>query len=165
MEPRGRPLVLDTSALLTGKPLPVTGREVVAPEGVREEVARGGPEGRALDYLEGAGLRYAAPTAAARARVAAAAKESGDAMRVSRVDVDVLALALDVSGEILSDDYSIQNLARKLGIPYVAVGARGITAELKWAYRCVGCRREFPEPRAECPVCGSAVKAGRPRRA
>lgn len=158
------PLVLDTSAILSGRPLPLDGRLILAPGKLASEIQAGGPTGRALAYLEGRGLEYRDPSPAAVARVREAAGKSGDAARLSPTDVDVLALALDVAGEVLTDDYSIQNVAAILGVKATPILTRGITEVRTWAYRCRGCRREFDAPQKECPVCGSEVRTGRPVR-
>jgi len=61
------------------------------------------------------------------------------------------------------DDYSIQNVATRLGVPYERVLERGIVEVVRWRYRCTGCGRFFDEPIKECPVCGSRVKTTRAR--
>lgn len=97
-------------------------------------------------------------------KVKEAARRSGDLGRLSPVDITVLALAVDVGGTVLTDDYSIQNTARIMGIPYRAVGQNGIKKVEKWNYRCIGCGKWFKEKSEECPICGSPMRAHRKRR-
>lgn len=151
-------LVLDSSALFSMEQLPE--EEFCCPPGVVSELAR--YKDRRLD-LWGDMLRVSECTASSMKKVAEAAAKSGDAGRLSPVDMSVLALALDVSGTILSDDYSIQNVARIMGIPFTPVGQNGIRKVEKWNYQCVGCRKWYKEKSEECPVCGSAMKACRKR--
>ena len=77
------------------------------------------------------------------------------------VDMTVLALALDVDGTIWSDDYSIQNVARIMGIGFRPVGMNGIQKVVKWNYQCIGCKKWYKEKMAECPICGSQMRACR----
>ena len=63
----------------------------------------------------------------------------------------------------LTDDYSIQNTARIMGIPCRGVGQAGIKKVEKWNYQCTGCHKWFKERQDECPVCGSPMRAHRKR--
>lgn len=96
-------------------------------------------------------------------KVKAAASKSGDAGRLSPVDLTVLALAVDVDGEIWSDDYSIQNVASIMGIAFKPVGMKGIEKVVKWNYQCIGCHKWYKEKMPDCPICGSPMKACRKR--
>ena len=70
-------------------------------------------------------------------------------------------VALDLGLPILTDDYSIQNLAEHMGIEHIAVGERGITRKVHWTYRCKGCGKYFDDKVEVCPICGSAVRSAR----
>jgi UPF0271 protein len=83
--------------------------------------------------------------------------------------MQLLALALELKTEgytpqIVTDDYSIQNLAAYLGIVYRPVGMKGIKRVLKWKYKCIGCGRIFDEKIKECPICGSSLRSVRSRK-
>jgi UPF0271 protein len=82
----------------------------------------------------------------------------GEEGRLSAADVDVLAVALAVGGEVATDDYTVQNLAKRLGIPVRPVAQAGIASEYRFVPRCTGCRRMLDAPTDECPVCGSPVR-------
>ena len=66
-----------------------------------------------------------------------------------------------LNGTVLTDDYSIQNTAKIMGIPYRAVGQTGIKKVEKWNYRCNGCGKWFKEKSEECPICGSSMRSYR----
>lgn len=149
-------LILDSSALFAMEQLP--DGESACPPGVIDELRR--YKDRRLD-LWGDLLRVSDCTEASCAKVREFAKKSGDLGRLSPVDISVLALAIDLNGTILSDDYSIQNVARIIGIPCNAVGTEGITKVKKWNYKCIGCGKWFKEKEDECPICGSPMKACR----
>jgi len=151
-------LILDSSALFSMEQLPE--EEHLCPPGVVDELRR--YDDRRLE-LWGDLLKTSDCTKGSVDKVSATAEKSGDIGRLSPVDITVLALGLDTGGTILSDDYSIQNVAKLMGIPFRSVGTKGITKVEKWNYQCIGCRKWFKEKTSECPICGSGMKACRKR--
>lgn len=151
-------LILDSSALFAMENLPE--EDSLCPPGVVEELRRY-KDGR-LD-LWGDLLRVSDCTKTSEEKVKAAAKKSGDLGRLSPVDISVIALALDVGGTVLSDDYSIENVCAIMKIEYRPVGTSGIKRIEKWNYRCLGCGKWFKEKMDDCPVCGSGMRAHRKR--
>lgn len=149
-------LVLDSSALFSMEQLPE--EESCCPPGVIRELTK--YKDHRLD-LWGDLLRVSDCTGESMDKVTEAAKKSGDLGRLSPVDMTVLALAIDVNGTVLTDDYSIQNVARIMGIPCRAVGQSGIKKVEKWNYQCIGCRKWYKEKLPECPICGSSMRACR----
>lgn len=149
--------VLDSSALFAMEDLP---EDHVCPEGVVSELRR--YNDKRLDRW-GDILRVSDCSNGSIATVRDAAKKSGDLGRLSDVDITVIALALDVSGTILTDDYSIQNVAKIMGIDYKAVGTEGIKKVEKWNYRCNGCGKWYKEEMKECPICGHSMRSYRKR--
>jgi len=92
-------------------------------------------------------------------------RKTGDINRLSKTDIEVLALALELSSKnlditVVSDDYSIQNLAEKLHLQYVGLSTLGIRYSQDWILLCPACRRRFaPDLRSSsCPVCGTTLK-------
>lgn len=151
--------VLDTSALLTGRQFP---GELVTVPGVLRELARHGMTPQLEAVLE-TQVRVLSPSAATLERIRAESEATGDAHRLSPTDRELLALAMEVQGTLVTDDYSIQNLCRRLGLPYEAVLTPGIQETWEWTYRCTGCGRTWPEWHEECPTCGSPLRTARPR--
>ncbi|MDR0509069.1 MAG: nucleic acid-binding protein [Candidatus Methanoplasma sp.] len=149
-------LILDSSALFSMEGLP--DEEFFCPPGVVDELAK--YDDKRLE-LWGDLLRTSDCTKASVEKVTEIAKKSGDIGRLSPVDITVLALAVDTGGTILTDDYSIQNVSRIMGIPFRPVGMAGIKKVEKWNYRCLGCGKWFKEKADECPICGSGMKACR----
>jgi len=154
--------VLDASALLSGASF--DGELYTTPEAVAE-VRRLGSTTQ-LDAVLATKVRVLTPSKESHEAVEAAARGTGDIARLSPTDQGLLALARGLDATILTDDYSIQNVASRLGIPYERVVERGIREVVVWRYRCMGCGRFFEEPTRECPVCGSKVRTTRadPRR-
>ena len=94
-------------------------------------------------------------------RVSKEAEQTGDSRRLSPTDKELLALALDLGYELLSDDYSIQNLARVLGVPCKGMDQRGIAEVFEWQAKCKGCGKTFPANVRICDICGSETKTRR----
>jgi UPF0271 protein len=148
--------VADASAFIQG--LPFSGSvELFTSPLVEKEV-----EGlKGFDMLKASSVQVRAPSEASLTKVRAGAKRTGDDARLSDADIEVLALTLELGLPIITDDYSIQNLAHHMGIEFITMREKGIKEELHWSYRCIGCRRYFDEKIEECPVCGSEVKSSR----
>lgn len=150
--------ILDTSALFSMQDLP--SGEAYTTAGVIAELNKyADPRVRFWEEL----LKISEPTKASLDKVNKAAESTGDKGRLSPVDIEVLALALDMDGLLLTDDYSIQNLARFIGIKYQGVGMKGIQKIIRWKYRCRGCGRVWDKEYPDCPVCGSPLKTVRSR--
>ena len=148
--------VLDASAILSGKDISSQEKLYTSPL-IVEEVAHGRMR-RHLDYLIEAGLEVLTPSDRAIKKIEKTAAESGDIGRVSSADLEVLALARELEAVLLTDDYSIQNLASILNIKYQGIAQNGITETYKWKFRCKGCGRYYDEMYETCMVCGSDLK-------
>ena len=148
--------VLDATAIRSG--IMISGQhEWFCPPLVMGEV-RKGKTGRNVELLEGISLTVLSPQAESVEKVREAAESTGDIYRLSETDIDVLALALELNAIILTDDYSIQNLARILDIKYQEGAESGIQEIFEWNYKCTGCSRTYENEPPECPVCGSDIK-------
>jgi UPF0271 protein len=133
----------------------VSGNIYTVPEVTRE--LRSSEAEVALQESLKEGLKIESPLKTDVALVTEKAKSTGDYLRLSQADIDLLAKALEVSGILVTDDYSIQNVAARLGIETQQIQQARIKRVLKWRRRCVGCGRLY-ESETICPVCGSDVK-------
>ena len=152
-------LVLDATAIRSGMTISCQHEWFVTPS-VMDELKRG-KTARDLELLSGISLKVIRPTGDNVGKVREAAEVTGDISRLSNTDVDVLALALELRAMILTDDYSIQNLARVLKIEYRPGITTGIKEVFHWGYRCRGCGRTFESKENDCPVCGSEIRVVR----
>ncbi len=152
--------VLDSSALLSGKEF--EGELFIVP-GVQRELRKYGVTPQLAAFLD-TKVRILTPAKEAIIQIQNKAKETGDDRRLSPVDMDLLALASELSATLVTDDYSIENLAKALGIPYEAVMMPPITEEVRWKYRCTGCRKIWPEWHDACPICGAPLRTSRPKK-
>lgn len=89
----------------------------------------------------------------------------GESHALSATDKQVLALGLQLSDDemepvIVSDDYSVQNMADALGLRHRGLATPGIKRRFTWTMYCPGCRREYAEPQPDdvCPICGTELK-------
>jgi len=155
-------LIVDTSSILAGFQFDGTSTYLTTPL-VADEVRRGRKKEELEGLMEREVLAVQAPKLETMDRVTVGAQETGDIDRLSRADIEVLALALETGATVVSDDYSIQNLAKKLGIRCEAFGKAPIREEFRWTYRCRGCGRFYGAPQPDCPVCGSEVVQKRKR--
>ncbi len=151
--------VLDSSAILNNFQ-PKTGDEIVIPSSVAEELKS--HEGREkLETLISLGAVIEKPLQRYGARTKEIAEDVGELGRLSDVDIEVIALALEKKACVVSDDYSIENVCRYAGIDFLPISTEGIKKVFRYRYRCTGCGRYYKRYYEECPVCGSTLRARR----
>ena len=158
--------VLDTSGFLAGlDPFSITEEQYTTPM-VRDEITRNTKLGLKLTVaIESRKIKLKSPQKKFVNLVKQTASISGDANFLSEVDIQVLALAmeLDLHGYtpvIVTDDYSIQNVANKMGIEFTSLATLGIRFQLKWIRYCPACKRKYPAnyKSTTCKVCGTSLK-------
>ena len=141
--------IIDTSAILSGKPINLDNVNMITTPSISEELTLGGRDYRIFQFLQEKGLTIQSASKKSINKIKKTAEETGDKDRLSSADVEILALALDINingnneAVILTDDYSIQNVANTLNIEFLSFSQRGITKKFKWHYRCPGCGKRF----------------------
>ena len=157
--------IIDTSAILSGKPIRFDNVSIVTTPAVSDELSPGGRDFRTFELLKETGLAIHAPSKEAIYRVKKMAQQTGDDSRLSYADIEIVALAIDINKEpdqeaiILTDDYSIQNVASSLQIKFQGFSQKGITKKFKWVSCCPGCKKQFNEITKICPICGTKTKS------
>jgi len=98
-------------------------------------------------------------------KIQEASRKVGDMRYLSEVDLQVLALALELKGKglsplIITDDYSIQNVANKIDVEFASLMTFGIKFRFKWILYCPACFRKYPSDYRFkiCEVCGTELK-------
>jgi UPF0271 protein len=86
-----------------------------------------------------------------------AAKDTGDFPQLSKQDISIIALCIEMNGEIISDDFAISNVAKNLGLKISPIMTQGIKDVGKWIHYCPGCRTNHTNKK-ECPMCGTPLK-------
>jgi len=85
------------------------------------------------------------------------AERSGDIHKLSDTDIKLIAKALELKEEaiLVTDDYSIQNVANLLDIKVDSIIQPSIKKTFKWERICRGCGKSVEEGRTTCDICGS----------
>jgi UPF0271 protein len=157
---------LDTSAFIAGfDPFSVDEEQHSVPM-VRGELASNSlPWVRFNTAIESGRLRVRTPDTRFLSRVKEASKTVGDMRFLSEVDMQVLALALELKTTgrdplIVTDDYSIQNVANQISVNFTSLMTFGIRFKLHWILYCPACHRKYPPDYKlkRCEVCGTQLK-------
>ena len=97
--------------------------------------------------------------------IMAMSKKVGDIKNLSLVDKKVLALALELKNKdlvplIVTDDYSIQNVANKIHIEFNSLMTIGIKYRFNWILYCPACFRKYSYDYEYqvCEICGTKLK-------
>ena len=127
--------IIDTSAVLSGKPINLGDARMITSPGVSNEFKPGGRDYQLFQFLVEKGLIIKSPSKASYKKIDEISRETGDNERLSDVDKEILAVSLDIDTEneviIVTDDYSIQNVANALGIKFESISQRGIKKRFK----------------------------------
>lgn len=147
--------VLDTSAFFLIYSFP--GKMMTVPKVVQEiKDLRG--KGR-LEVLCSSGLVINQPAHESVDTIIQKSLITGDRQVLSDTDIDLLALALEYSGTVYTDDFAIQNCAHHMKILSCPLIQRKAESR-RWKIRCSGCGKyyaEFPSD-MHCEICGALVR-------
>lgn len=157
-------IVLDTSAFIQGYNPGGTNTETFTVPLVRGELKENSKT--RFDNAATSGvLKVITPEEHYLEMVENATMQMGESEELSRTDKHVLALGLQIANEgyepiIISEDYSVQNMAKDLDLDYQGLATPGIKKKIKWEIYCPGCRKTFSKPQPEdiCPICGTKLK-------
>ena len=160
-----RVLILDSSAILGGfKPHLVNEGQFIT-SGVFNEIKSSNAEKNLNLAFEQGKIQVKDPTDQSLDKIQELSQQSGDSFVLSEVDKSILALALDLKKEnktpvILTDDYSMQNVAKMLDLEYDTIIESGIRKKINWKIVCPACRLEYPHSKkqSKCEVCGTPLK-------
>jgi len=86
-----------------------------------------------------------------------AAKNTGDFPQLSKQDISIIALCIELNGEVITDDFAISNVIKNLDLKISPIMTKGIKDVGKWIHYCPGCRTNHKNEK-ECPVCGTPLK-------
>ena len=163
---RKKVMVLDTSAFISGfDPFTIQIAQYTVSE-VRHELSPNSLAWTRFNTaVENGKLKVRTPKAEFVNRVEASSKTVGDLLFLSSADKQVLALGLELKDEgyrpeIVTDDYSIQNVANQLNIAFAPLMTFGIRYRFHWTLYCPACHRKYPaDYQAEhCQICGTRLK-------
>ena len=101
-------------------------------------------------------VRIVKPAGKFLRKVEEKARETGDLDVLSRADLEIIALALQKKGVLVTNDFAVQNVAEALGIEVEKLG-KGIRKIIRWEWYCPACGRRY-ERKGICEVCGTELK-------
>ena len=84
-------------------------------------------------------------------------KNTGDLSELSKEDMSVLALCVQLNGELVTDDFTVSNVARHLNLKVIPIMTKGISKVLDSVYWCPACNKDFKKM-SDCPICGSKLR-------
>lgn len=158
--------VLDASAFIAGlDPLSLKDEAYSVPLVSDELSANSLPWVRFRAAVESGKLKIRAPGEEFVEKVRASSKIVGDILHLSEADMQVLALALELKRQgnlpvLVTDDYSLQNVANQLRIEFAPLMTFGIRFLFQWVLYCPACHKRYPpDYRLKgCKVCGTELK-------
>lgn len=161
-----RAIILDTSAFIAGFDPFIVEDDLYSVPAVGGELAEGSlPKIRFDAAAQSGKLKMREPSFDHVNIVKESSKEIGDVLFLSEADMKILALGSQLkeggwAPTIVTDDYSIQNVARKIGVNYVPLMTFGIRYYVHWLLYCPACRRNYPSDYrfGRCEVCGTDLK-------
>jgi UPF0271 protein len=143
----------------------VLDKQYTVPEVKKELIAGSMPWVRFNAAIENGKLTVRSPKSSVFQDILEASRKVGDMRYLSEADLQVLALALELKGRdlspvIVTDDYSIQNVANKIDVEFMSLMTFGIKFRFKWILYCPACYRKYPSDYKfkSCEVCGTELK-------
>jgi UPF0271 protein len=156
---------LDTSAFIAGFDPFVTSEEQVTTPKVEEEIRDALTLLRFSTAVESGRLKIMVPSQEFLHKVKVYATTVGDSFFLSDTDMQVLAVALELKAsgskpQIVTDDYSIQNVATQMELGFVSLATFGIRRLLTWMRYCPACHKEYSAnfKSKTCSICGTELK-------
>jgi endoribonuclease Nob1 len=153
-------MVLDAGAFYAGTLFLSSDEQMYTTSAVLDEVRHIKNKFYALEALRDSGrLAIQDPEPNQIEIVHRAAAKTGDRSSLSEADVSILALALQLTMPLVTDDYAVANVAAVLNIQVMpATVGKEIRETRRWIYYCSGCSKSFSSGEKECPLCGNKLK-------
>lgn len=148
--------VLDATSFYAG--IPFSSQEVsFTTPLVYEEIKHIKKEQAAISTLiESKRLRIVEPEPKFSDIVRLKAKETGDFHNLSDSDISIIALCLQIGGELITDDFAATNVTKHLDLKVLPVMTKGAD-KMNWIYFCSGCEKSFSKV-SICPICGNRLR-------
>jgi UPF0271 protein len=132
--------ILDASAFYSGVPFG-SSNDCYTTSLVYEEIKHIKKNHDALGtLLETNRLKIMDPDKESTEKAIISAKETGDFPQLSKQDISIIALCINLNGEIISDDFAITNVSKNLGLKISPIMTNNFRDVGKWVHYCPGCR-------------------------
>ena len=148
--------ILDASSFIHGYNPTVEDGEHYTTNGILEEViTKKDIVELAIEYGK---LKVREPQPETVAKVKEMSIKTGDTL--SKNDMDILALAVDLKGILYTDDYGLQNVAERLSVKVKCIVSEGIKERFIWKLVCRGCKKMYNIDYFDeaCEICGSPLE-------
>ncbi|MFY9794188.1 MAG: hypothetical protein WAJ93_00710 [Candidatus Nitrosopolaris sp.] len=150
--------VLDASAFYAGIPFQ-SSKKCITTNAVYDEVRHIRRSYSPLEALIDAGnLIIIEPEKTSLNKVIACAKKTCDYRKLSQADISIIALALQLTKTLISDDFAVGNVATFLKIPVKTLAFKGISELRAWVSFCKSCARVYNSNISFCEICGSRLR-------
>lgn len=149
--------VLDASAFYAGIPF-ASQEKCFTTQAVFDEIKHIKKSHDAITALiDAKRLEVIDPDAKYIEKVLLKAKDTGDFHSLSKQDISVVALCMQLKAELITDDFAVSNIARHLNLSVIPVMTSGISTVVDWVYFCLGCQKSFSHI-SQCPLCGNKLR-------
>ena len=146
-------------------PLSIEGLQLTTPSVINEIKSGTASHTRIRIAINAGKLKLRKPSSKILKEIIKSSIKIGDFQSLSKADMDVLALSLELqrtgfSSILVSDDYAIQNVAEYSGLTYKSLMTFGIRYRFEWLLYCPACKRRYstnPSLRV-CNICGTLLK-------
>ncbi len=160
--------VIDTSAFIKGMDVNILQDfTCYTTDGVIAEIKNSFKQQRIKISIQTGNLIIAAPDHEHVVNVKTIAQHTGDLPFLSEVDINVMALAITLKAsemhqkiEVITDDYSIQNVLSQIPIPTHSFLQKGIDQFIQWQIYCPMCKKTYVanDNTSRCKTCGIMLK-------
>jgi UPF0271 protein len=148
--------VLDASAFYAGIPF-ASSEKSFTTQDIFDEIKHIKNDHRAIELiLDTKRLEILMPESEYIKKVLLMSKKTGDFQNLSTGDISIIALCIQLKGDLVTDDFAVSNLAKQLNLTVIPVMTDGIKNVSNWIYFCSGCERTFSEM-SNCPLCGNKL--------
>jgi UPF0271 protein len=163
-------LIFDTNIFLTGIDLNIIGDLLYTTPSVIEEITINTQNRNIINKVQTSiktkKLILKIPNKRFLEVIKKKATETGDLNALSDVDIELLALTLELIENsdreviIYTNDYSMENVCSKLNIPFNPLYKKGIKSTIMWEIYCPFCNSIYRpnELNKFCERCGSKLK-------
>ena len=157
--------ILDTSAFIQGFNTSDPDAKLYTTPLVINEINEEIAKIRVVNWSQTGKLVIITPSSSSIEHVLSQAKIIGEIKSLSTTDLNVVAISHQLKQKglttfLISDDYSVQNLADYMGLTYRGMITHGIKRRFHWINYCPGCRKQFDKTQQIniCPICGTELK-------
>ncbi len=151
--------IIDSTAFYSGMPFLTHSSVFYTTSKVYDEIRHIKKKFSILENLIEIGkIRITDPETTYVDKIMAIARQYGESSRLSPADISILALALQIRKSIISDDYSVINIASALSLPIASLVYSQFKGIRKWSKLCKTCNKLYSYNVTSCDLCGNKLK-------